>query len=77
MSRVVGTLEHRGFARRAPDTDDRLVAVIDATTAGEAALGRARRARLALLGRGIDELRPRERDVLTQTTTRMERLARI
>lgn len=77
MSRVVGALERRGLARRAPDADDRRVAVIQATTAGEAALERARRARLALLGRGIDELSPRERDVLTQATTLLERLARI
>lgn len=77
MSRVVAALEHRGLARRAPDPEDGRVAMIRATAAGLAALEQARRARLALLRQGIDELTPRERDVLAQAAELMERLARI
>lgn len=77
MSRVVIALEHRGLARRAPDPDDGRAAVIHATAAGEVALEQASRARLALLRQGIGELTPRERDVLAQAATLMERLARI
>lgn len=76
MSRVVTALELRGLVRRAPDPDDRRAALIHATGAGEAALDQARRARLALLRKGIRGLTSRERDVLAQAASLMERLAR-
>lgn len=76
MSRVVTAHERRGLARRAPDPDDGRAAVIHATTAGEAALEQARRARLAFLRQAIGGLTPRERDVLAQAAALLEHLAR-
>lgn len=77
MSRVVAALEQRGLARRAPDPEDGRAAVIHVTPAGEAALERARRARLALLRQGIEELTSPERGVLARAAELMERLARV
>lgn len=72
---IVGRLEESGLVERRPHPDDRRCAVVDLTTEGKELLEGGRRERTAYLAQRLEHLTADEREVLSQVTAILDRLA--
>ena len=75
MAQTVGDLEDEGLVERSPDPGDGRRALVSLTEAGREALEADRRHREGWLVSAIDELSPRERQVLADSVSLLRRLA--
>lgn len=75
LSRVLGHLEERGLAARAPDPDDGRATVARPTAAGRRLVERLRARRAALLVEWLEDLSPEGRASLLAALPALEELA--
>lgn len=75
VTRVISKLEGDGLVTRREDPEDRRVALVASSPAGERLLGRARRRKVAWLVEHLESLDPQERERLAAAAEILERLA--
>jgi DNA-binding MarR family transcriptional regulator len=75
MTRVVGALEAMNLITRTPHPTDGRQVVIDLTPAAHELLGAEAQAREAWLSGRLEQLDPRERELLQEAATIMDKLA--
>jgi DNA-binding MarR family transcriptional regulator len=75
MAQTVSDLEGEGLVGRRPDPDDGRRALVSLTAAGREALESDRRHREGWLVAAIEELSPRERRILGDSVSLLQRLA--
>ena len=74
ISRIVGALEGEGYVDRAPDAQDRRVALVRVTPKAHRELSQIRSERDAWLRDQLAELEPRDRECLTAAVPILEQL---
>ena len=75
LSRILGHLEERGLAARAPDPEDGRATLVRATADGRLLVERLRARRAALLMRWLEDLTPEGRASLLAALPALEELA--
>lgn len=74
LTRVVAQLEREGLVRRGTDADDRRAVLVEVTDAGRRAITDVRGARARFLSERLRRLTVRERAVLAEAVTLIDRL---
>jgi len=74
VTAAIGRLEQQGLVLRRPDEDDRRIARVEITGAGRKLMARQRSRKTAYLARRLRGLAPREREVLAEATTILDRV---
>lgn len=74
LSGIIGRLEERGFVSRSDDPADARSTLVDATPQAILALATARRERTAFLLRGLERLRPEDRELLRRAVALLDRM---
>jgi len=75
MTKLIQSLEVKGFVKRATKTTDRRATLIQATAKGRFRLGKARQARILNLMESMQSLSKDEIEILVQAATIMEKLS--
>jgi DNA-binding MarR family transcriptional regulator len=75
MTRVIAVLEERGLVLRAPHATDRRQVVLTVTEEGRDVVQRVRRRREAWLAQRLQELTPKERDILREAAPILEKIS--
>lgn len=74
VTAAIGRLEQQGLVRRRTDEGDRRITHVEITGAGRKLLARQRSRKTAYLARRLGGLTPREREVLGEAATILDRV---